>query len=151
MMSSGTRRFLRVVGAAFVDRGDTKDGAQQARVLIVRRPPGDTGAGLWEFPGGKIEVGETAEEALHREIEEELGVRARVLGDLGEILHSYDTADIELRVFVCGDLSGTLELREHDAMEWRPVDTLDQADLLAADKPFVRRLREWLEANRWTP
>lgn len=135
MMSSGTRRFIRVVGAAFTDG--------QNRVLIVRRPPGDTGAGLWEFPGGKIEVGESPEQALHREIDEELGVRGRILADLGLHLHAYDTADIELRVFVCGDLEGELRLLEHDAMRWVSIEELGGAELLAADRPFVQRLADW--------
>lgn len=129
------RRRIRVVGAALIDHG---------KILIVRRPPHDTGAGMWEFPGGKIEPGESPAQALVREIEEELGVQAGIEVDLGWIHHAYETVDIELNVMICHLRSGTITLYEHDAMEWVTPDGLVEHRLLAADRPFVQKIKEHL-------
>lgn len=132
------RRFIKVAAAALI---------QDGKVLIVRRPPGDVGAGGWEFPGGKIEEGETPEQAVVREIDEELALAVRVVASLGNAVHAYENLDLDLFVFVCERTAGTLELREHDAQEWLTADELAAGRLLPADRPFVEPLRAWMRAN----
>lgn len=131
-MSGGAKREIEVVGAAIV--GD--DG----RVLIVRRNPGDTGGGRWEFPGGKIDPGETAEQALVREIREELSLEIGALHDLGKVRHEYDDTIIHLRVYRAKVLGGSIRLVDHDALEWLFPKDLDPRRLIEADRPFVQRL-----------
>lgn len=131
-MSGGTKREIEVVGAAIMD--------DDGRVLIVRRNPGDTGGGRWEFPGGKIDPGETAEEALVREIREELSVEIEELRDLGRVRHEYDHTVIHLRVYRARIRSGTIRLTDHDALEWLAPEKLDPLRLIEADRPFVQRL-----------
>lgn len=153
---SGVKREISVVGAAIED--------DEGRVLIVRRAAGETGAGFWEFPGGKIESGESPEEALVREIHEELQVEIAIRDDLGRIRHEYDTTIVHLRVFRARILSGELELTEHDALEWVFPRDLREEALLEADRPFVgalrmmaskttdyQMIRERLDAWGWSP
>ena len=125
-------REIQVVGGVLVEDG---------RVLIVRRPHHDTGGGLWEFPGGKIEEGENPSQALAREIDEELGLRVRVGQDLGLLSHRYPQVLIHMRLFLMTRLSGEIELREHDAYEWTAPELLEEERLLLADRPFVSRIR----------
>ena len=141
MKSSSTpqRRRLRVVGAALLESD---------KVLIVRRPQGDVGAGAWEFPGGKIEVGESPKQALHREVEEELGIQVEILADLGWIEHAYDNVDIELNVFVCRRTLGDIVLAEHDAQNWVKPSELKMDELLAADRPFVQKIVDWIGSRK---
>lgn len=134
-MTQIPRRFIRVVGAVLVDGN---------KVLIVRRPPQDKGAGLWEFPGGKIENGESPEQALQREIEEELALSIQIEFDLGRRQHAYDNTDVDLQLYICRIIGGTLELREHDAMEWILPKNLKVEKLLAADRPFVGDIQNYL-------
>ena len=131
--SSGPRRRIRVVACALVEN---------AKVLIVRRPEGEVGAGGWEFPGGKIEPGESPGQALVREIEEELGVIVGVDADLGWIHHAYENVDIDLNLMICHRRDGDIVLHEHDAMEWVEPAKLEAEKLLAADRPFVQTLRD---------
>ncbi|MBX3041684.1 MAG: ribosome small subunit-dependent GTPase A [Bdellovibrionaceae bacterium] len=131
-MSDSARRSIDVVGAVLV---------ADEKVLIVRRPPHDTGAGFWEFPGGKIDPGETPEQALHREIQEELEIQIEILADLGIVHHAYPNLDVHLHLFLCRQTGGELVLREHDALEWISPWLLENERLLAADRPFVGPLQ----------
>lgn len=133
-MTQIQRRFIRVVGAVLVE-GE--------KVLVVRRPPQDRGGGFWEFPGGKIEDGESPRQALLREIEEELALSIRIEHDLGSRRHAYDSTDVDLQLFICRKIGGTLELREHDALEWVAPQDLKTESLLAADRPFVADIQEF--------
>ena len=123
-----------VVGAALV-----RDG----RVLAARRTAPAEAAGRWEFPGGKVETGESAEAALVREVGEELGVDIEVrhwLAGAVPIGTSY-----ELTVAVATLVSGEPEPTEHDAVRWLGGDELDDVDWLAPDRPFLPELRaRWL-------
>jgi 8-oxo-dGTP diphosphatase len=122
-------REVRVVGAAVI-----RDG----RVLASRRTEPARLAGQWEFPGGKVEEGETDEAALVRELEEELGVRATVGERLGPDLPIGDTA--VLRVYVAA-FEGEPALVDHDQHRWLAVDELDDVPWIPVDLPLVDLLR----------
>ena len=134
------RRHIRVVGAAIVD-------PSIGRVLIVRRPPWDVGAGFWEFPGGKIESGESPQQAIQREMDEELGISVEILADLGWKTHAYEQTDIELNVMICRHKSGTLTFKEADAFQWVLPAEIPTEKLLSADRPFVQFIQEWMQKS----
>lgn len=115
---------------------------QSGKVLIVRRGPLETGAGFWEFPGGKVDPGETHEQALAREIEEELGIVIKVQELIAENIHSYPAKRIHLFLYAAEILSGEIELREHDMLEWLLPADLNSELLSEADRPFVPLLRK---------
>ncbi len=112
-------------------------------VLVCQRRP-DQPMGLkWEFPGGKVENGETAEEALARELNEELGIRAMVGTRLTTVRHNYrNGATIEIQFFRVDRFSGELENRIFQAMQWTPLSRLTEFDFLAADLTLIRDLAE---------
>jgi 8-oxo-dGTP diphosphatase len=112
------------------------------KILIVRRGPGQSGAGFWEFPGGKVELGESPEQALHREIEEELGIQIQVQELIGEDVHHYPTKSIRLRVYRAEALQAKLTLTEHDDFRWCLPGEINLDELSAADRPFVFKLTE---------
>src|SRR5699024_10697744 len=87
-------------------------------VLACRKAPVKSLAGYWEFPGGKIEPGESAEQALAREIAEELSLRTRVGEKITTTTHEYDFATIELTTYYCEILDGTPQLLDHDETRW---------------------------------
>lgn len=119
-----------VVGAAIL-----RDG----RVLAARRTAPPEAAGRWEFPGGKVEPGETAEAAVAREVAEELGCALTVIGWLpGEV----PIGDRHVLTVALGTLAdGEPEPHEHDAVRWLAADELDDVDWLDADRPFLPALR----------
>ncbi|MEK2645694.1 (deoxy)nucleoside triphosphate pyrophosphohydrolase [Bdellovibrio sp. BCCA] len=112
----------------------------EKRILIVRRGPGQSGAGFWEFPGGKVEKGESPEQALLREIEEELSVSIRVGDFLGEGDFAYPTKLIRLKVYWAETDDGTLKLLEHDAFKWCLPEEIVTEELSEADRPFVAQI-----------
>ena len=117
--------------------------ARDGKILIARRPAADRLANKWEFPGGKIEPGETAEAALIREINEELSCEIRVVRPLPRFIHAYDWATIELIPFVCYLAPGSPEPRalEHSAIAWVQPAEIHGYDLAAADLHVVDALR----------
>lgn len=119
-----------VVGAAVV-----RDG----RVLASRRTEPPRLAGLWEFPGGKVELGESDEQALRRELREELQVEASVGDRIGGDLLIGETA--VLRVYLCTLLSGEPALVDHDAHRWLSATELDDVTWIPVDRPLVEELR----------
>lgn len=119
-------------GCVINERGD---------VLICQRPAGKIAAGKWEFPGGKIEAGETSRQALDRELHEELGLRVRDARPLICVTHDYSDRRVVLHTWRVSGYDG--ELRPHDgqAMTWVRCEDLYRHDLLAADRPIVSALR----------
>ncbi|MDU8927872.1 8-oxo-dGTP diphosphatase MutT [Alisedimentitalea sp. MJ-SS2] len=127
-----------VSAVALIDR----DG----RVLLAQRPEGKSMAGLWEFPGGKVEVGETPEHALIRELEEELGINtwASCLAPLTFASHSYNDFHLLMPLFACRKWEGIAKPREGQTLKWvRPVDLRDYP-MPPADIPLIPILRDWL-------
>lgn len=112
----------------------------QLQVLLVRRGPGQSGAGDWEFPGGKVERNESPQEALAREIEEELGLEIQVKEKVGENTFSYPHRAIQLSLYWAEIRGGELRLSEHDAYEWLLPTEIETGKLSAADQPFVKLL-----------
>jgi len=97
----------------------------------------------WEFPGGKIEPGETAEQALTRELDEELGIAAVIGPRVAQIRHKYRNGGaIDLQFFVVNDFSGELVNRIFNDMRWTPLTALPSFDFLAADLGLIRDLSE---------
>jgi 8-oxo-dGTP diphosphatase len=131
-------KILYVAAVALVDR----DG----RVLLAQRPEGKKMAGLWEFPGGKIEPDETPEHALVRELQEELGIdtKASCLAPLTFASHSYDEFHLVMPVFVCRVWKGMVTSKEGQAFAWVFPKDLDQYPMPPADIPLIPVLRDLL-------
>ncbi len=126
-----------VVAAVIQRQGDL-----EGRILVVRRGPGQSGAGSWEFPGGKVEPGESPEQALEREIREELSLSIRVTGLIGEDVFKYPSKVIRLRVYWAKTRGGDeMYLIEHDAFRWLKAEEIVEEELSAADRPFVQKIR----------
>jgi 8-oxo-dGTP diphosphatase len=110
------------------------------RVLVTQRLPGRHLAGLWEFPGGKIEEGESPNAALARELHEELGIEAGPMRPLVSVTHDYEEKTVRLRLFEVRAFAGTPEGREGQALKWVDAEELRALDMPAADRPLVRLL-----------
>ena len=116
------------------------------RVLIAQRPAGKAMAGLWEFPGGKVEPGETPEAALIREVHEELGVDTSesCLAPFTFASHAYPAFHLLMPLYICRKWLGEPAPREHEAIEWvRPLRLRDYP-MPPADEPLVAMLRDFL-------
>ena len=116
----------------------------KGKVICVRRGPNvqEFISDKWEFPGGKVEVGESREEALVREIREELSVDIEVSEFLMTVEHTYPDFHLTMHVFRCVLIQGEITLNEHVALKWLSVDELDQLDWAAADVPVVKSLMQ---------
>lgn len=116
------------------------------RVLLAQRPPRKSMAGLWEFPGGKVEVGETPEAALIRELNEELGIDtwASCLAPLTFASHSYDDFHLMMPLFACRKWEGTPQPREGQVLEWVKPLEMRRYPMPEADIPLIAVLRDWL-------
>ena len=97
--------------------------------------------GMWEFPGGKIEPGESREDALKREIQEELGVNIYIKELLCTTEYDYPTFHLTMHCYLCSVASGEIELREHKSAQWLTAETLDTVEWLPADKEIIAKLR----------
>ena len=130
--------ILLVVACALVDA--------DRRVLIAQRPPGKQLAGLWEFPGGKIEPGERPEEALIRELDEELGILTKTacLAPLTFASHSYELFHLLMPLFVCRKWTGAPVAREHSALKWVRPQALRDYPMPPADEPLIAPLCDLL-------
>ncbi|HEX3894036.1 MAG TPA: (deoxy)nucleoside triphosphate pyrophosphohydrolase [Terracidiphilus sp.] len=124
---------LRFVAAALIVRA--------GQVLICQRRPDQPMALQWEFPGGKIEAGETAEQALARELNEELGIDARIGGHVTHIRHNYRHGGaVDLQFFAVHEFSGELENRIFQQLRWVKLEELPAYDFLAADRDLIKDL-----------
>jgi 8-oxo-dGTP diphosphatase len=130
---------VRFVVAALILR-DLGSGVE---VLVCQRKPDQPMSLKWEFPGGKIEPGETAEEALKRELNEELGINATIGRHVARVRHKYrNGGTIDLQFFVVQEFSDPLENRIFNDMRWSPLERLPNFDFLAADLGLIRDLAE---------
>lgn len=127
-------KLLLVAAVALVDA----DG----RVLIAQRPKGKAMAGLWEFPGGKIEAGERPEETLIRELREELGIAVKeaCLAPLTFASHAYDEFHLLMPLFICRRWDGTVQPKEHAALKWVRPNRLREFPMPPADEPLIPHL-----------
>lgn len=112
------------------------------QILIDRRLPGGTMGGLWEFPGGKIEPGETVEECIKREIMEELGIVIEVGKHLMTIEHDYTHLRVTLTVHHCRHIGGVPQLLECDEIRWVTLDELDYFTFPKANQQIIALLRQ---------
>lgn len=130
--------ILLVVACALIDA----DG----RVLLAQRPEGKAMAGLWEFPGGKIDDGETPEAALMRELHEELGVDTSesCLAPLAFASHGYDDFHLLMPLYVCRVWSGVPKAKEGQSLAWAPPNRLRDYPMPPADLPLIPLLQDWL-------
>ena len=131
------RPTIRVVAAVLRDAG--------GRVLVTQRPAGKSYAGLWEFPGGKVEAGEAVETALRRELREELGIEAGSCQPLLSLRHEYPERQVELWVWTVEHYAGVAQGLEGQALRWLAVPELRTIDLLPADLPIIERLESSLK------
>jgi 8-oxo-dGTP diphosphatase len=127
-----------VVACALVDA--------DRRVLIGQRPAGKAMAGLWEFPGGKLEAGETPEAALIRELQEELGISTKeaCLAPLSFVSHAYESFHLVMPVYVCRKWQGVAVAREHQALKWVRPTALRDYPMPPADEPLIAPLCDLL-------
>ena len=116
------------------------------RVLIAQRPPGKAMAGLWEFPGGKVEPGETPEDAVIREMAEELGVNVTkpCLAPLTFASFDYPDFHLLMPLYVCRRWEGMPVAREHSALKWVRAKRLRDYPMPAADEPLISHLADLL-------
>jgi 8-oxo-dGTP diphosphatase len=116
------------------------------RVLLAQRPKGKSMAGLWEFPGGKVEPGETPEAALIRELHEELGIETwdSCLAPLTFASHGYEDFHLLMPLFACRKWKGVPHSREGQALTWARAARLRDYPMPPADLPLIPILRDWL-------
>ncbi|MFP5518987.1 MAG: (deoxy)nucleoside triphosphate pyrophosphohydrolase [Bdellovibrionia bacterium] len=122
---------IEVVAAAIIEDG---------KVLIARRAHHTKGAGQWEFPGGKVERGESQSQALIREIKEELGFDIRVREKVGDHVHDYGEKVIHLHLYLAQITGGEQVLQDHDQTKWVLFSEIPITELAPADRPLVEVL-----------
>ena len=128
-------KTIKVAAAIILDEG---------KIFATQRRYGEF-AGDWEFPGGKLEPGESAEAAVVREIKEELGVVVEPLELFDTVEYDYPNFHLSMDCFICQIKEGRLELREHSAAKWLTKETLDSVNWLEADQGLVEKLKVLLD------
>lgn len=114
---------------------------QNDKILICQRPASKNCGLLWEFPGGKIEAGETGEQCIIRECQEELGVTLHVERELTDITYEYPDCTVHLHFYLCSIAAGVLEKKEHNAITWIVPDDVDQYEFCPADTKMLKSFR----------
>ncbi|MDO5391920.1 MAG: 8-oxo-dGTP diphosphatase MutT [Eubacteriales bacterium] len=127
-------KTIRVVAAIIIDHG---------KVFATQRGYGEFKDG-WEFPGGKIEVGETPEDAIVREIKEELDTEIQVMEWLDTVEYDYPKFHLSMDCFICKIKTGDLILKEHEAAKWLTKENLDSVDWLPADQGLIEKIGQYL-------
>jgi len=137
-MSEAKKPILLVAACALVDTDN--------RILLAQRPEGKSLAGLWEFPGGKVEAGETPEETLVRELEEELGIKTKVacLAPLSFASHTYETFHLLMPLYICRRYEGIPQGKEGQAIKWVKAKALRDYQMPPADEPLIPVLQDLL-------
>lgn len=130
-------KTVRVVAAIIIENG---------KVFATQRGYGELKDG-WEFPGGKIEPGETPEEAIVREIKEELDTEVEVIELLDTVEYDYPNFHLSMGCFICKIKSGDLVLKEHEAAKWLTKDTLGSLEWLPADMGLVGEIEKYLKED----
>ena len=130
-------KTVRVVAAIIIENG---------KVFATQRGYGEFKDG-WEFPGGKIEPGETPEEAIVREIKEELDTEVEVIELLDTVEYDYPNFHLSMGCFICKIKSGDLVLKEHEAPKWLTKDTLGSLEWLPADMGLVGEIEKYLKED----
>lgn len=130
-------KTVRVVAAIIIENG---------KVFATQRGYGEFKDG-WEFPGGKIEPGEIPEEAIVREIKEELDTEVEVIELLDTVEYDYPNFHLSMGCFICKIKSGDLVLKEHEAAKWLTKDTLGSVEWLPADMGLVREIEKYLKED----
>lgn len=125
---------MRVVAAAVFDAG--------GRVLLARRPRGKHMAGRWEFPGGKLDAGETERAGLARELAEELGIHVLDAEPCMRLVHDYGDRSVELHFWLVHAWTGTVQPLDAQQLAWVEPVRLGDWDILEADRPFIEKLVE---------
>jgi 8-oxo-dGTP diphosphatase len=133
-------KTIRVVAAVIIENN-----GKNRKVFATQRGYGEYKDG-WEFPGGKIEAGETAEQALAREIREELNTDIAVQEEIGTVEWDYPDFHLSMQCFRCRVLSGALTLNEHEAARWLTAETLRAVDWLPADREILDPVEKLLHA-----
>ncbi len=118
--------------------------------LLARRAPGRKHAGKWEFPGGRVEAGETHQAALARELKEELGIDAVIGPEAARAKHAYDFGEIELVAFIVSRFTGQITLKDHDAVKWVEARRLLEYDLTDADVPIAEVIASHRRRDRYS-
>lgn len=113
---------------------------REGQVLIAQRPPGKHMAGGWEFPGGKLDAGESARAGLVRELREELGVAVQACREVAHCSHDYPDRRVMLALWLVSEFAGEPQSLDGQALRWVSVAELPEADLLPADAPLVEAL-----------
>jgi len=121
------------VAAAIIEKG--------GKFLIAKRKAGRHLSGKWEFPGGKIEQGETPEACLERELREEFGIETETLGFVAESVFDYGEKKIRLLGYRSHYISGEFELNDHDEVQWIDITDFNRYDFAEADLPLIKALQ----------
>lgn len=115
---------------------------ENMEILIAKRKKEKSQGGLWEFPGGKVEKGETLEECLVRELKEEMEIDIEISEYFGENIYYYEKANIRLIAFKAKILGGNIKLIDHDEYAWAEINSLKNFEFAPADINFVKRIME---------
>lgn len=137
-MTEQPKKIVLVAACALID--------QDGRILLAQRPEGKNLAGLWEFPGGKVEAGETPEECLIRELNEELGISTKVacLAPLTFASHTYENFHLLMPLYVCRRYEGIPQGKEGQNIKWVKPKDLREYPMPPADEPLIPYLQDLL-------